>query len=295
MLCVPCHEDVTKELLSEGGCLLKHTIESHLSLELYRDLHRAPKPMEVSWGYYDSTEKLKEMLHTRVDSEEKRLKLQKARLRYAAMWLKVRKAGKAKHLRDTLLKHPKPREVYIESVPQLQKKCATLKCLDAVGCRSNALLKCSRGLPVFSPIDSRKPFVRAAIESVDFVFVQVDAELHSGLFPYTGARWYAAEVVEYMLERGTIRDEDCRASLTATRHVEAKTLQEHLDKIKEVYDKVYFAPPVGNLLKKSRRSTSSGASCLPSACGTARVTSSTALHLASTKETQALDWCNVGK
>jgi len=201
--------------------------------------------MEVSWGRYDSTEDLKERLHGAIDTQEKKLKLQKLRLQREDRLSKVRKDGKTKHVQDVLSKRSRPREVYITPCKQVQKT-GTLKCLDAVGCRSNALLKCSRGLPVFSPIDPKKPFVRAEIGDVDFVFVEVDEELHSGLFPYTGARWYAAEVVEYMLERGTIRDRHCRASLTATRHVEAKTLQQHLNTIKQVYDKVHFASVSGH-------------------------------------------------
>jgi hypothetical protein len=111
---------------------------------------------------------------------------------------------------------------------------------------------------------------------VDFVFVQVDAELHSGLFPYTGARWYAAEVVEYMLAQGTIRDEHCRSSLTATRHVEAETLQKHLNTIKQVYDRVYFAPAGGKSAEEVKAQYLKG--CFLSAIGFWNSTSNFQYH-----------------
>ena len=53
MLCVPCHTEVTDQLLRDGvskNPVVRHTIESHLSPELYRQLRKAPKPAEVSWA-----------------------------------------------------------------------------------------------------------------------------------------------------------------------------------------------------------------------------------------------------
>ena len=72
MLCAPCHAGETDTLLRDGVSKqvhLRHTIESHLSPELYKQLHKAPKPAEVSWGKYDSTKELQKMLAGNKDSE----------------------------------------------------------------------------------------------------------------------------------------------------------------------------------------------------------------------------------
>jgi len=149
--------------------------------------------------------------------------------------------------KDLLQRLRKTRVTHISHIPELPRKCAKkLICLDAVGCRSNALLKCSRGLPVFSAIDPIMPFSRELLPKADFVFVEVEGEVHSEYFPYTGARWYAAEVVEYMLQRDTIFDDDCKAILCATRHVPAEELQDKLNILREVYQEVRFHPPMNS-------------------------------------------------
>ena len=244
MLCVPCHAEETDELLRDGVAkndpALRHTVESHLSPELHRQLHQGPKPAEVSWGAFDSTEAIRKLIRSKLETDEKK----EARKKRYNLWLgkkmKARKAGRGKCIKDALHRHRKTRVVSIVEEPPLPKKCAQLKCLDAVGCRSNALLKCSRGLPVFSPLDDWEPFSLETLPEVDFVFVEVEGPLHSGLFPYTGARWYAAEVVEYMLKQGTVFEESCKASLRATRHVESEILQKQLDVIAKVYQHVHF-------------------------------------------------------
>ena len=58
-------------------------------------------------------------------------------------------------------------------------------------------------MPFFSPLDEPEVFDAAKLPRLDFVFV--DAGEKRSL-PYTGARWYAAEVVQYMLE-GWLRSE----------------------------------------------------------------------------------------
>jgi 5-methylcytosine-specific restriction endonuclease McrA len=61
-LCQPCHAEETYKLQQAGTDLSEkskfHTIESHLSPQLYRDLHCAPKPKEVSYGVFESSKEL---------------------------------------------------------------------------------------------------------------------------------------------------------------------------------------------------------------------------------------------
>ena len=53
-LCVLCHAAETDRLLLSGLGLGKlHTIESHMSPRVWRELHCAPKPKEVSYGVFE--------------------------------------------------------------------------------------------------------------------------------------------------------------------------------------------------------------------------------------------------
>ena len=61
-------------------------------------------------------------------------------------------------------------------------------CLDAVGCRLNALTMRTRGLPIFCPLDDWERFDVNKLHEYDFVYIDSDARVHSGTFPWTGKR-----------------------------------------------------------------------------------------------------------
>ncbi|NDD63714.1 MAG: AAA family ATPase [Acidobacteria bacterium] len=66
------------------------------------------------------------------------------------------------------------------------------------------------------------------------------AHWHEGLFPYTGSRWYAAEVCEYLLENKLIPEGACRAGLKAVRHVPSAVLATHIETLDAIAEKLYF-------------------------------------------------------
>ena len=47
-----------------------HTIESHMSPKLLRDLHNAPKPKEVSHGIFKETKKIQSKLAPKKPTQE---------------------------------------------------------------------------------------------------------------------------------------------------------------------------------------------------------------------------------
>jgi len=246
-LCQPCHSEETYKLQQAGTDLSEkskfHTIESHLSPQLYRDLHCAPKPKEVSYGVFESSKEIRKKIcpKKRLDAEaveKKRLVLGKFQ---KAMQLRSQ-AMKTECVKDLLSRHQKPEVVTVETKRlAIPNHVAVLKCIDAVGCRTNALVKRNRGLPVFSPLDEWQPFRLEDLRSADFVYIEVEGRLHDGLFPYTGPRPYAAEVCEYMLERGTVYVHHCIATLTATRHVPPKLFEKNLETLKTVYADALYA------------------------------------------------------
>jgi hypothetical protein len=65
-LCQPCHSGETYKLQLAGTDLSDkskfHTIESHLSPKIYRELHCAPKPKEVSYGVFKEAKQIKSKL-----------------------------------------------------------------------------------------------------------------------------------------------------------------------------------------------------------------------------------------
>ena len=242
-LCSQCHAEETDRLLLSGTALgdrtLFHTIESHMSPGLYRLLHQAPKPKEVSWGCFDDEQQIKRKLApTRGDA--KREVVMKKMKDWHAKYIKTRRVGKAKNIKDVMSQHRVPRSVFVDPLPEIPNSSSRLKCLDAVGCRRNALLKCKRGLPVFSPLDDWEPYSREDLPTADFVFVDIGKQPHPGLFPYTGSRWYAAEVCEYMLQKDLITDADCKAILRATRRVPGELLQKQMEVLEDVYQNVQF-------------------------------------------------------
>ena len=120
------------------------------------------------------------MIEPKVEPEDKKQQRVKRYDLWKGKRILAKRMGKAKLIKVVVLRQRNARVVSIVHIPELPKKCSELKCLDAVGCRSNALLKCSRGLPVFSPLDSWKPFSRETLPDVDFVFVEVEGPVRSG-------------------------------------------------------------------------------------------------------------------
>jgi hypothetical protein len=184
-LCPMCHASETERLLLSGLDQDRlHTIESHLSPKVWRELHCGPKPKEVSFGVSHNLEHC--------------------------------------DIKDLLNKHPNP-----ERMGSQKKQKGTVLCLDAVGCRVNALAKRERGLPVFCPLDEPEPYI--STEEWDFVYIDMECRVHQGLFPYTGSRWYAAELADYLLERQIMTEQCCKAGLRATRHIPSSELARHID------------------------------------------------------------------
>ena len=245
-LCSQCHAEETDKLLLSGTALgdrtLLHTIESHLSPAMRRMLHQAPKPKEVSWGCFKDVRQIKRKL-VPSRGELKRESVLKKMKDWHLKYIKSRRLGKSKNVKDGLGRYTfsQQRTVFVDPLPEIPNYCSKLKCLDAVGCRRNALLKCRRGLPVFSPTDDWEMYSRETLPAADFVFVDIGKPPHPGVFPYTGSRWYAAEVCEYMLGRALITDADCKAVLRATRHVPGELLGKQMDLLAEVYQNVEFA------------------------------------------------------
>jgi hypothetical protein len=128
-------------------------------------------------------------------------------------------------IKDLLNKHPNP-----ERVGSQKKQKGTVLCLDAVGCRVNALAKRERGLPVFCPLDEPEPYDKLdGTEEWDFVYIDMECRVRPGLFPYTGSRWYAAELADYLLAKKIINESCCKAGLRATRHIPSSDLTKHID------------------------------------------------------------------
>ena len=249
-ICPPCHSEETDKLLLAGMDLNEkakfHTIESHLSPKLYRELHLAPKPKEVSYGVFEDTRGLKNKIVQRTrDPKKIDLRMQKIRNFHLKFMGAKRHDLKVQNIKDLLQRHQRPEKVGTALTPALPSHISQLKCMDAVGCRLNALIKRTRGLPVFSPLDEWEPFSMDLLPLADFVFIQVDGRLHEGLFPYTGSRAYAAEVCEYMLEHGIIREMNCKAILRSTRHIPSDVLEEQLDIIDEAYRYCEFKDVTG--------------------------------------------------
>ena len=145
-LCRGCHAEKTDKLLLAGMELNDtskfHTIESHMSPKLYRELHQAPKPKEVSYGVFQDDQQLKNRLAPKKQPQEKVEERAKKMLDFQRRFLNVKKnALKTKHIKDALLGHDSAEIVSTERLPVLPSHVAQLKCLDAVGCRLNALVK----------------------------------------------------------------------------------------------------------------------------------------------------------
>ena len=226
-LCPLCHAGKTQDEELDTGRM--HTIQSQMAPTLWRELHKCPKPTEVSWGRMSHDQLAKKMKPRRPD-EETRKKL-KLRLEWAK---KSIKATRTRHVLDLLMKRASPRAAKQIAAPN---GISELICMDAKSCRVFALTKRDRGLPLFLPLDEPMPFVADHLPRLDFVFVDA-GEKHR--FPYTGARWYAAEVVQHMLQIGAVKLEHCVASLEASRHMEPQALEQHFEFIKMCWEETIY-------------------------------------------------------
>ena len=113
-----------------------------MSPKLYRDLHQAPKPKEVSYGVFKETKHLKNKLAPKKQAPEKvdeRLKkVRDFQIRFSGV---KKTAMTTKHIKDALQNHEQAEIVSRVPEPVLPSHISQLKCLDAKGCRLNALLK----------------------------------------------------------------------------------------------------------------------------------------------------------
>jgi len=68
-------------------------------------------------------------------------------------------------------------------------------------------------------------------------------------FPYSGARWYAAEVAEYMLDVHIVMPSECKKGLRASKRLESKTLEKAIDTIKATWPEAlaHHPSPPGNV------------------------------------------------
>ncbi|NDD65826.1 MAG: HNH endonuclease, partial [Acidobacteria bacterium] len=142
-LCKQCHAHKTQ--LEERNGTRTHTVESHLSPKLWRDLHKAPKPMEISWGKCEEQKVLKRKIRSpKMSKEEHEKKTTKFRTAWAK---KQRTAKKMKNIKDLLLKKAKPQTMIVTDGPKLAIPAGVsiLRCMDARSCRVFALTKRTRG------------------------------------------------------------------------------------------------------------------------------------------------------
>jgi hypothetical protein len=178
---------------------------------LYKTLHQAPKPREISFGVFSRPQLARKLRTRKITLEKHTEKL----VRYNTRFLK--QSYKA-------LKEKKVEEWYLKMMKKLEapNSVSQLLCMDARSCRVFALTKRTRGLPIFSPVDEWETFEEAKMPDYDFVYVDADmskCEDAFEKFPYTGPRVYAAEVVEYMLLHKDVVIEDCKLGLRASRHM----------------------------------------------------------------------------
>ena len=205
-LCGQCHAEETNRLARAGIASTTHTIESQCSPQMWRQLHHSPKPKEVTFGTFQEFPE--------------------------------------KHVGDLLTGHVYPetarRRGYIPSGVD------HVWCMDAKSCRLFAITKRTRGLPVFSPMDEWEPFEARPLEEWDFVYIDIGCRVHPDVFPWTGDRWYAAEIAEYLLDNGIISLEHCKAGLCATRHIPSSALAQHVETIRDTCEHMNFGTTFGS-------------------------------------------------
>ncbi|NDD65155.1 MAG: HNH endonuclease, partial [Acidobacteria bacterium] len=132
----------------------------------------------------------------------------------------------------------KPKQVYWGSpTPKSSKVTA----IDAVGCRTNAIVDSVDPLPVFCPLDApelchdQNNALRRDPMYYDYIYVDVPDGDRRDRFPYTGRRFYWKGSVRYMLDTGKIDKGHLKAGVRATNHVSPNTLNDAFKTIKEVY------------------------------------------------------------
>jgi len=201
-LCGQCHAEETRKL-TRAGVVSTHTIESHCSPQLWRQLHHSPKPKEVTFGAFQEFPE--------------------------------------KHVGDLLTGHVYPEAARRRVEPCIPSGVQHVWCMDAQKCRLFALTKRTRGLPVFSPMDEWEPFDARPLKEWDFVYIDIGCRVHPDVFPWTGDRWYAAEIAEYLLDNGIISLEHCKAGLCATRHIPSSKLAQHVETIRDTCEHMSFA------------------------------------------------------
>ena len=133
---------------------------------------------------------------------------------------------------------PKASQVYWGGAAPKGKR---VHCVDAVGCRENAIVDNDDALPVFSPMDEPEPF-RDANNNVkhdpmyyDYLYVDVPDGDEAGRFPYTGRRFYWKGAVRYMLENGRVDARHIKAGIRATKHVSPSALNDAFKTIKALW------------------------------------------------------------
>jgi hypothetical protein len=87
-------------------------------------------------------------------------------------------------------------------------------------------------------LDEPEPYSK---KDFDFIYVDMQCRWHKGLFPYTGARWYCPEVCEWLLDKGIISEDMCKAGLRASRHVPSAVIRGHIDTLRAVCETMGFA------------------------------------------------------
>jgi hypothetical protein len=132
----------------------------------------------------------------------------------------------------------KPKQVYWGGpIPKSSKVTA----IDAVGCRTNAIVDSVDPLPVFCPLDApelchdQNNALRRDPMYYDYIYVDVPDGDRRDRFPYTGRRFYWKGSVRYMLDTGKIDKGHLKAGVRATNHVSPSTLNDAFKTIKEVY------------------------------------------------------------
>jgi len=132
---------------------------------------------------------------------------------------------------------PKPMQVYWGGpVP----KGAEVNCIDAIGCRENALVDNDDALPIFSPLDApelchdENGNFKHEPMYYDYLYVDIPDGDEKGRFPYTGRRFYWKGAVRYMLAKGKIEPRHLKAGIRATKHHSPSALGEVFKNIKEL-------------------------------------------------------------
>jgi hypothetical protein len=88
--------------------------------------------------------------------------------------------------------------------------------------------------------DATEPVDEDLLPQVPLEPTRPQVYVHEGLFPYTGSRWYAAEVCEWLLQNDRIPVGACRAGLRATRHVPSDVLTKHFATLEAACEDISF-------------------------------------------------------